>query len=84
MDRAAQNMDYERRRGCATVFCALASVRQSQSVNPEGLVEADVFAIHSEAGASAVQAFFFRVGQNWGATVWYPKHWIVTIHPNRC
>jgi excinuclease ABC subunit C len=49
-------------------------VRQSQSVNPEGLVEADVFAIHSEAGQSAVQAFFFRAGQNWGATVWYPKH----------
>ncbi len=49
-------------------------MRQSQSVNPEGLVEADVFAIHSEAGASAVQAFFFRAGQNWGATVWYPKH----------
>ena len=33
-----------------------------------------MFAIHSEAGASAVQAFFFRAGQNWGATVWYPKH----------
>jgi excinuclease ABC subunit C len=49
-------------------------MRQSQSVNPDGLVEADVFAIHSEAGASAVQAFFFRAGQNWGATVWYPKH----------
>ena len=21
-----------------------------------------------------MQAFFFRAGQNWGATVWYPKH----------
>lgn len=74
MDRAAQNMDYERAAGLRDRIRALAAVRQSQSVNPEGLVEADVFAIHSEAGASAVQAFFFRAGQNWGATVWYPKH----------
>ena len=74
MERAAANMDYERAAGLRDRIRALSSVRQSQSVNPDGLVEADVFAIHSEAGASAVQAFFFRAGQNWGATVWYPKH----------
>jgi len=74
MERAAQNMDYERAGALRDRIRALSSVRQSQSVNPDGLVEADVFAIHSEAGASAVQAFFFRAGQNWGATVWYPRH----------
>lgn len=74
MERAAAKMDYERAAGLRDRIRALSSVRQSQSVNPDGLVEADVFAIHSEAGASAVQAFFFRAGQNWGATVWYPKH----------
>ncbi len=74
MDRAAQNMDYERAARLRDRIRALSAMRQSQSINPDGLVEADVFAIHSEAGASAVQAFFFRAGQNWGATVWYPKH----------
>ncbi|HEV7693467.1 MAG TPA: excinuclease ABC subunit UvrC [Hyphomonadaceae bacterium] len=74
MDRAAQSEDYERAARLRDRIRALAAVRQSQSVNPEGLVEADVFAIHCEAGQSAVQAFFFRAGQNWGATVWYPKH----------
>ncbi|HEY7799654.1 MAG TPA: excinuclease ABC subunit UvrC, partial [Hyphomonadaceae bacterium] len=74
MERAAQNMDYERAARLRDRIRALSAVRQSQSVNPEGLVEADVFAIHCEAGQSAVQAFFFRAGQNWGATVWYPKH----------
>ena len=74
MERAAQNMDYERAAALRDRIRALAAVRQSQSVNPDNLVEADVFAIHSEAGQSAVQAFFFRAGQNWGATVWYPKH----------
>lgn len=74
MERAAQNMDYERAAALRDRIRALAAVRQSQKVNPDNLVEADVFAIHSEAGQSAVQAFFFRAGQNWGATVWYPKH----------
>jgi excinuclease ABC subunit C len=74
MERAAANMDYERAAALRDRIRALSAVRQSQSVNPDGLVEADVFAIHSEAGQSAVQAFFFRAGQNWGATVWYPKH----------
>jgi len=74
MERAAQNTDYERAAALRDRIRALSSVRQSQSVNPDNLVEADVFAIHSEAGQSAVQAFFFRAGQNWGATVWYPKH----------
>jgi len=74
MERAAANTDYERAARLRDRIRALSSVRQSQSVNPDGLVEADVFAIHSDAGASAVQAFFFRAGQNWGATVWYPKH----------
>ncbi|MEZ6030616.1 MAG: excinuclease ABC subunit UvrC [Hyphomonadaceae bacterium] len=74
MERAASNMDYERAARLRDRIRALSAVRQSQSVNPDGLVEADVFAIHSEAGQSAVQAFFFRAGQNWGATVWYPKH----------
>ncbi len=74
MERAAEATDYERAARLRDRIRALAAVRQSQSVNPEGLVEADVFAIHCEAGQSAVQAFFFRAGQNWGATVWYPKH----------
>ncbi len=74
MERAAQNTDYERAAGLRDRIRALAAVRQSQSINTDGLVEADVFAIHTDAGQSAVQAFFFRAGQNWGATVWYPKH----------
>jgi excinuclease ABC subunit C len=74
MEAAANAQDYERAAHLRDRIRALASVRQSQSVNPEGLVEADVFAIHTEAGQSCVQAFFFRAGQNWGATAYYPKH----------
>ncbi len=74
MDEAAEAMNYERAARLRDRIRALASVRASQTINPEGIVEADVFGIHSEAGQSCVQAFFFRAGQNWGATAYYPKH----------
>ena len=53
---------------------ALAHVRASQDVNPDGIEEADVFAIAMEGGVSCVQVFFIRAGQNWGATVHFPRH----------
>ena len=74
MEAAATEMDYEKAARLRDRIRALASVRATQGVNPEGLVEADVFAIHTDAGQSCVQSFFFRAGQNWGATAYYPKH----------
>lgn len=74
MDEASRMMEFERAARLRDRIRALASVRATQGVNPEGIVEADVFAIHTEAGQSCVQAFFFRAGQNWGATAYYPKH----------
>ncbi len=74
MEQAAADTNYERAARLRDRIRALAAVRASQKINPEGIVEADVFAIHTEAGQSCVQAFFFRAGQNWGATAYYPKH----------
>jgi excinuclease ABC subunit C len=74
MDRAAAELDYERAAKLRDRIKALAAVRASQGINPEGLIEADVFAIHTDAGQSCIQAFFFRAGQNWGATAYYPRH----------
>ncbi len=74
MEQAAADLDYEKAARLRDRIRALSAVRASQSINPDNLVEADVFAIHSDAGQSCVQAFFFRAGQNWGATAYYPKH----------
>jgi excinuclease ABC subunit C len=74
MEAAAADLDFERAARLRNRIRALAAVRSRQTVNPEGIVEADVFAIHTEAGQSCVQAFFFRAGQNWGATAFYPRH----------
>ncbi len=74
MEAAANGMEFEKAARLRDRIRALAAVRASQGVNPEGLTEADVFAIHTDAGQSCVQAFFFRAGQNWGATAYYPRH----------
>ena len=41
---------------------------------PEGVEEADVFALAMDGGQSCMQVFFYRSGQNWGTKAYYPKH----------
>jgi excinuclease ABC subunit C len=74
MDAASQAMDFERAATLRDRIRALAVVRAQQDINPDGIEEADIFAIAMEGGLSAVQVFFIRAGQNWGATVHFPRH----------
>ena len=74
MEIASEQLDFETAARLRDRIRALAAVRASQGVNPAGVDEADVFAIETQAGQSCVQAFFFRAGQNWGATAYYPRH----------
>jgi excinuclease ABC subunit C len=48
-------------------------VQSHQGINPRGVEEADVFAVHQAGGFSCVEAFFFRTGQNWGNRAYFPK-----------
>ena len=74
MDAAAGAMEFETAARLRDRIRALAVVRASQDVNPDGLEEADVFAIALEGGQSCVQVFFIRAGQNWGTRAYYPRH----------
>src|SRR5262249_25153619 len=51
----------------------LSAVQAHQGINPRGVEEADVFAVHQEGGFFCVQVFFFRTGQNWGNRAYFPK-----------
>ncbi len=53
---------------------ALAHVQAHQGINVASVAEADVIAIHMEAGQSCIQVFFFRAGQNWGNRAYFPSH----------
>ena len=74
METAAAALDFERAARLRDRIRALTYVQGSQDINAEGVTEADVFAIHAEAGQSCVQVFFFRAGQNWGNHAYFPKH----------
>ncbi|MEM9198489.1 MAG: excinuclease ABC subunit UvrC, partial [Pseudomonadota bacterium] len=52
---------------------ALTHVQASQSINPKGVEEADIVALHLEGGQACVQVFFIRANQNWGNRAYFPR-----------
>jgi excinuclease ABC subunit C len=73
MEAAAEDLEFERAAALRDRLAALSAVQGSQGINPRSVEEADVFAIHQEGGATCVQVFFFRTGQNWGNHAFYPR-----------
>ena len=73
MQEAAENLDYEQAAKYRNRLWALAHVTADQTINPEGIEEADVFAAYQEGGQTCVQVFFFRAGQNWGNRAYFPR-----------
>jgi len=73
MNTASENMEFESAAIYRDRLAALSHVQSHQGINPSGVEEADVFAIHHEGGISCIQVFFFRTGQNWGNRAYFPK-----------
>ena len=73
MQQAAEDLDFERAAVYRDRLAALSHVQSHQGINPQGVDEADVFAIHQEGGQTSIQVFFFRTGQNWGNRAYFPK-----------
>src|SRR3954452_17377120 len=73
MERASNALDFERAAIYRDRLAALSAVQAHQGINPRGVEEADVFAVHQEGGFFCVQVFFFRTGQNWGNRAYFPK-----------
>ena len=73
MQAAAEDLEFERAARYRDRLAALSAVTSTQDINPAGVEEADVFAVHEEAGQFIVEVFFFRTGQNWGNRAFYPR-----------
>jgi excinuclease ABC subunit C len=73
MDKASGTLDFERAAIYRDRLAALSAVQAHQGINPRGVEEADVFAVHQDGGFFCVQVFFFRTGQNWGNRAYFPK-----------
>jgi excinuclease ABC subunit C len=73
MEKASQALDFERAAVYRDRLAALSAIQAHQGVNPRGVEEADVFALHQQGGFACVEVFFFRTGQNWGNRAYFPK-----------
>lgn len=73
MQKASEELDFERAAIYRDRLSALSHVQSHQGINPQSVEEADVFAIHQEGGQNCIEVFFFRTGQNWGNRAYFPK-----------
>lgn len=73
MAQAAEAMEFERAAALRDRIRALTQVQSAQGINPRGVTEADVIALHMEGGQACVQVFFIRANQNWGNRDFYPR-----------
>ena len=73
MSEASEAMEFERAAALRDRIKALTQVQQTQGINPEGVAEADVVAVHLDHGQACVQVFFIRANQSWGNRDFYPK-----------
>ncbi|MBP2228630.1 excinuclease ABC subunit C [Azospirillum agricola] len=75
MTDCSDRLEYEDAARWRDRIRALTALQSRQDINLEGVIdEADVLALHSEAGVACVQAFFFRGGRNQGTRAFFPRH----------
>ncbi len=73
MAKASEEMEFERAAALRDRIRALTQVQSAQGINPRGVSEADIIALHMDGGQACVQVFFIRANQNWGNRDYYPR-----------
>jgi excinuclease ABC subunit C len=72
MQEASGRLEFEQAAILRDRIKGLTFVQGSDVINPAGLAEADVIALHQAAGQACVQVFFIRGGHNNGNRSFYP------------
>lgn len=73
MSAASEELEFERAAALRDRIKALTQVQTAQGINPKGVSEADIIALHLDGGQACVQVFFIRANQNWGNHDYYPR-----------
>ena len=73
MSAASEELEFERAAALRDRIKALTQVQTAQGINPKGVSEADIIALHLGGGQACVQVFFIRANQNWGNHDYYPR-----------
>ena len=74
MEKASENLDFEKAAILRDRIKSLNIIQSSQRINEANLIEADVIAGYKESGKTCIQVFFYRSKQNWGNQAFFPKH----------
>lgn len=74
MQKASDALDFERAALFRDRIRALTLIQSRQDVHVPGLGDADIIALHQQAGQSAIQMFFFRADRNYGTRSYFPSH----------
>ncbi|MGB9152585.1 MAG: excinuclease ABC subunit UvrC, partial [Alphaproteobacteria bacterium] len=74
MQAASDAMEFENAAKLRDRIKVLTNMQSRQSIHVAGVGDADVIAMHQDGGKTAVQVFFFRQDQNYGARIFYPSH----------
>ncbi|WP_235035401.1 excinuclease ABC subunit UvrC [Roseomonas sp. 18066] len=74
MEQAAEGLEFERAASLRDRIRGLTYVQGQNSINLDGVGDADIVALHQIAGQSCVQVFFFRGGRNNGNRSFFPSH----------
>src|SRR5437764_8763838 len=73
MERASSALDFERAAIYRERLAALSAIQARQGINPRGVEDAEVFAVHQQGGYSCVEVFFYRTGHNRGNRDYFPR-----------
>jgi len=74
MQQASDDLDFETAALWRNRIRALTAIQANQDINMQGLSDADIIALSTQAGQSCIQVFFVRAGTNYGNTSFFPKH----------
>ena len=74
MEAASESLDYETAAIYRDRIRALTQIQAHQDINVGSIKEADIIAAHQEGGATCIQVFFYRAGQNYGGRTYFPNH----------
>jgi len=74
MEKASEGLEFERAAAIRDRIRGLSYIQGDDVINPASLTDADVIALHQEAGQSCVQVFFIRGGRNNGNRSFFPAH----------
>ena len=74
MEAASKRLDFEQAAALRDRLKAIAHITSRQGINTDAVEDADVIALHGDAGEVCVQVFFYRGGRNYGNRPYYPAH----------